>query len=216
MRFLIILGFFLGFGGVLTAAVFAPYGAQERVRSRTTVENNGGRLETFIVRLPADRIVSTSAGISGPLATETARSVAAPPGLEGTQFAVEQFKLRNVDGDVVGLATRHWTRVDGAGVSTWAVSLPGRGSLVWSQEGDTPTQLTNTLASVGVQAGTAWHGEFDFDATASGSNGRVIAGTEEFENTSGFVEEIWSVSGVSSDGELSGTITLNSVVNQTS
>lgn len=216
MRFLIILGFLLGFGGVLTAAALVPWGAQERIRSQATVARNGGRHETFVIRLPADRIASAGAGVTGPLTGDPVARVTPPPALADTRFAVEQFKLRNERGDVIGVAMRHWTHAEGVGASTWVANIPGRGALVWTSQGELPSELASALSAAGARPGIEWHGELSFVAGANERNGVVVTGTEDFAESSGVVEEIWAISGVGGDGELRGTITLDTTVNQSS
>jgi len=216
MRFLIILGFLLGFGGVLSASVLVPWGAHERVRARATVAQNGGRIESFLIRLPADRIAATGAGEAESLIDDPVSRVTPPEGLAETEFTVEQYKLRNVDGDVIGVAMRHWTRVAGVGSGAWAVSIPGRGTLVWNSDGDVATELANALSAAGARSGIDWHGELTLDATANSRKGSIVTGTQEFGGVTGAVDERWNISSVSGAGELRGTIVLDTVVNQSS
>jgi hypothetical protein len=214
MKFLVILGFLIGFGGVLTAAGFVPLASQERVVSQTSVANNGGRLENFIIRLPADRITTTGDQARPRLVLDPVTAVAAPADLATAGFMLEQFKLRNVDGDVIGTAMRHWTEADDASASTWSVSLPSRGTLVWVSEGNAPGRLSAALAAAGAVPGVAWEGELRVPLADDDNIGRVVTGTEEFAGSAGVVAEVWDVSGVGSNGELRGTISIETRVSR--
>ncbi|MGD2167794.1 MAG: hypothetical protein PVF63_06770 [Gammaproteobacteria bacterium] len=214
MKFLIIFGFLLGFGGVLAAAGLAPIAIHERIDSKTSVANNGGRLETFIIRLPADRIAS--AGSVGPRRSviDPVTRIESPAVPADSEFMIEQFKLRNIDGEVIGVAMRHWTLADGASAGTWSVSIPSRGTLVWNADGDAPAILSAAIASAGVQSGAAWQGELPVPLTGDQNSGQVVTGTEEFDGSTGFVEEIWDITGVGDKGEIRGTISLNTRVSR--
>lgn len=214
MKFLLILGFLLGFGGIMTAAGLAPIAGHERVASRSSVANNGGRLETFIIRLPADRIAATGSVSESAFAVDPLTGIEPPAELANSPFVVEQFKLRNIAGDVIGIAMRHWTSADDESASGWTVSIPSRGTLVWGSTGNAPAILASALAGVGVQNGIAWQGELSVPFARDENEGQVLAGTEEFAGGTGFVEEVWDISGVGGTGELRGTITLNTRVSR--
>lgn len=214
MKFLLVLGFLLGFGGVLTAAGLAPLADQERIASRTSVANNGGRLETFVIRLPADRIATTGSLARQSFAIDPVTVIEPPAALANSEFMIEQFKLRNVDGDVIGVAMRHWMSADAQSASTWSVNIPSRGTLVWTSEGDAPAVLAAAIAAAGVQPGVAWQGELAVPLAGNANSGRVITGTEEFDGSSGLVEETWDITGVGGNGELRGTISLHTRVSR--
>lgn len=216
MKFLLIVGFLIGFGGVLTAVGFAPVGAQQRLVSRAAVANNGGRLEVFTIRLPADRIMATGSVSAGILAADPASRVDPPAALADADFSLEQYKLRDATGDVIGVAMRQWTRTDVRGATTWAVSLPARGTLVWTTADNAGSLIDSALVAAGAQSGVAWQGELRIPVAEGGNAGEVITGTEEFEDNVGRVEEIWEISGLDGNGELRGTVTLNTIVNQSS
>lgn len=215
MKFLIVLGFLLGFGGVLAAAGLAPIAVHERIASRTSVANNGGRLETFVIRLPADRIATTGSVSQGRSVIDPVTGIDPPAALAGAEFVIEQFKLRNIDGEVIGVAMRHWTRSDDTSASTWSVSVPSRGTLVWTAEGDAPALLAAAVTAAGVQPGVAWQGELLVPIAADQNSAQVVTGTEEFAGSAGLVEEIWEISGIGNNGEFHGTISLHTRVSQT-
>ncbi len=214
MKFLLVLGFLLGFGGVLTAAGVAPIAIQERVPSRTSVANNGGRLETFIIRLPADRIVVTGNIDERANLIDPVTGIAPPAELTSAEFLVEQFKLRNIDGDVIGVAMRHWASADEQSASTWTMSIPSRGTLVWASEGDAPGVLAAAIAAAGAQPGIAWQGELAVTLSEDDNAGVVVTGTEEFAGSSGLVDETWEITGIGGNGELRGTISLQTRVSR--
>lgn len=217
MKFLLIVGFLVGFGAVLAAAGFLPLGAQERLPSHTSVANNGGRIETFVIRLPADRIAATGGAGAGIAHRDAEPRIEPPAALAGTPFALEQYKLRNVDGEVVGVAARQWTTsTEGEGGATWMISMPARGTLVWSAADNAAAAITAALTAAGAQTGVAWQGELSVAVAVGDAAGTVVTGTEEFDGNTGRVEEIWEVTGVDGAGELRGTVTLNTMVNQSS
>ena len=214
MKFLLIIGFLIGFAGVLAGAGFAPIAAQQRLASQTTVANNGGRLETFTIRIPADRIVATGGAAAGIPAGGPAGPIELPAELAGAEFALEQYKLRNATGAVIGVAMRQWTRAEAQGSSTWVLNLPARGTLVWTSAGNASELLAGALRGAGVQPGVAWQGELRIAVAEGERAGTVVTGTEEFQGKTGRVEEIWELSGTDGNGSLRGTVTLNTVVNQ--
>ena len=216
MKSTFILGFLIGLVGMLLAAYFVPWNMNPRVVSATTVAINGGRQETFTIRLPADRIISTGGAASGMLANDPVASIAITPSLSDASIASEHFKVRNSRGEVIGVAIRHWTRNDEGAASTWTVSVPSRGSIVMSADGEAPEQLRVALERAGYRQGIAWEGEMTISLTPDPDASRVITGTEEFDGSTGAFSEVWSVSGVSGTGEVRGTIELNTIVNQTS
>ncbi len=214
MKATFIFGFLLGFIGLLLGAYFVPWTVNERVAAIAGVAMNGGRQETFIIRLPADRIVSVGGTAAAPLATDPIARIEPAADLASSAFAAEQFKVRNLDGVVVGVGTRHWVAADGSAASTWAVSVPSRGTIVFAGEGDTPARLRDALTRAGYRQGSEWTGEISFDV--ADESPRVVTGTEEFGRAAGRFMETWTITGVTSEGELRGTITLDTIVNQSS
>jgi hypothetical protein len=211
MRSSFLIAFVLGFGGLLGAGYFVPWGAHERMPSQTSVAMNGGREERFFIYLPADRVVEVADAERFPLALATALRV--PPELAASPFVAEHFKVRNADGTVIGLATRHWTETPNGAESVWALNIPSRGTLVLAADGDVPGTLTAALAASG-RAGTRPADEIEVPIVTEASAPRVIAGTDEFRGVSGGYSETWRVSGLNERGELQGTIVLATVVHQ--
>jgi hypothetical protein len=213
MRSSFVIAFVVGFAGVLAAAYFVPWGAHARILSKTSVAMNGGREETFQIFLPADRIVEVADGERFPLALDSALRV--PAELATAAFVAEHFKLRDIDGTVIGLATRHWTATPTGMQSVWAVNIPSRGTLVLAAEGDVPGQLAAALVRTGETSEQARAEEIEVALARDTSEPRVVVGTEEFQGVTGHYSETWHISGLNERGELQGTIVLSTVVNQT-
>lgn len=160
--------------GIVIAAsllYLVPTVDQHREASIISVQANGGNTESFHVNLPDDRIVVGAADKD-----------AIPPSLQWPQstvlgdMQVELFKVRNRNDIVVGVASR----ISGNGavigpVVEWALHLPARGTL---------------YANLQPQAD---------DAGRRG--GRLRAGTREFANMTGTVDERRVSAPTPQDGE---------------
>lgn len=211
MRAAFVYAFLLGLGGVLAAAYFVPWAEHERVASATSVAMNGGRRETFLIHLPADRLVEVADRQRYPQTSETTLSV---PELATEPLLAEHFKLRNTEGTVIGLATRHWSIAPTGSTSVWAVEIPSRGALVLAGDGDVARRLVSALDGAGIIRGLPWSGELEVDVAGADAAPRVVVGTEEFSGVGGRYTETWRISGFNERGELEGTIVLDTVVNQ--
>jgi hypothetical protein len=209
MKVTIGLGFLIGFAGSLAAAYLFPFVDHARIESRTGVAMNGGRSETFMIRLPVDRIASLGDDGSTLRGGRHPASLKVPETFSDDGFLVEHFKLRDVDGNVIGLATHHSTNTDAGPVDVWAVDVPGRGAIVFAGAGQRPAELDEALRSAGYVPGVSWT---VVDAGAT----RVVTGTEEFENVDGRYGETWNITGVSPTGEIRGTIEVSTLVQRRS
>jgi hypothetical protein len=201
-----------GFVGVLAAAHYVPWVAHARLPSQTKVVANGGRAEQFVIRLPADRIAgggSTTAGLRAGLEPGVMHL---PPEVTTKPMLMEHFKIRDSAGNVIGIAARHWS-ADSQGVGTaWSVLIPSRGALLLTAPGETGAALDSALKKAGYNAGAAWSGELRLELAAEGEDSGVVAGgTEEFAGLGGRYNEVWTVTGIGENGELRGTIELNTV-----
>jgi hypothetical protein len=202
-------GLVLGLAAVLGAAGFFPWVDHPRLASRTQVQPNGGRREDFFVRLPVDRIASI--GREGlPLgATPYPPGLELPGSLAAGLLQVDQFKIRDAGGNVVGIASRHTIGLDESAAVAWSITLPSRGALWLVGEAD-PTVFATGFASIGYLPGESWSGDLEIVlGPAEGSSGRVDGGSEEFAALSGNYDERWHVTGIEASGELSGTIELD-------
>jgi len=213
MRFTFTLGLLLGFAGLLAATFLYPLVNHARIDSQTTVALNGGRNETFLVRLPVDRISSIGDAAAGIRGNSHPAGLAIPREFEGTGVLVEHFKLRDVDGNVIGLAAHHSTDSPSGSLAVWAFQIPGRGTVVFSGPGQPPRAIDQALNAAGHSPGERWTGQFDLDTLIDADQSRVIEGTEEFENVQGRFEQVWRVTGVSATDELRGTIEFHTIVN---
>jgi len=208
MKGAFIVGLLVGFGALLGAAAY-PWVDHPRASSRTVVVPNGGRAEAFVIRLPADRILvrgDLAAGLRHPGAVPTGPTFASPSVL------AEHFKLRDSTGEVVGIASRHVVRATSGDETAWCLVLPSRGA-VWFVGTANPTGPQQLLEAAGYQAGEAFSGDLRFIVTDpdESHSGQLVAGRQEFANLIGNYLESWQISGVSIDGDLLGTIRLDTV-----
>jgi len=191
MKRLLQLGFLIGLGGMLAAAYFVPWFDYPRYRSAATVVPNGGRLEQFLVRLPADRI-----GV-GVLAADEAGGA-----------RLEHFKLRDTEGNVIGIAARHSLPLAGGERAAWLLTIPSRGTIALAADAPASASVEATLAARGILAGRNIEPELSIDA---GPAARSVAVTGEFEGLDFELVETWLVSGLESDGAIRGTLQLSTV-----
>lgn len=203
-RFLFVSGVCAGLAGTLYVATAWSWVDQPRVRAHITVLPNGGAQETFIVRLPRDRIVDSGAptGLPAPWPASAEALSALPAGGQ-----VEQFKLRDVEGEVIGIAARHVYRLDGQAESAWVLHIPARGALFLRHDERTGA-LDATLQQAGLAAGRAWNGTMTLPRTAGEDAGEVLGGTGEFARQQGSYTETWQLNGADAEGVLRGTVEL--------
>ena len=97
-------GVVLGIAGAIAALYFVPAVDQGRERSIVSVQPNGGKVETFHVNLPADRIFAGRAGAE----TTFPEGVDWPELLNTENSQLELFKVRNAEERVIAL--RHALR----------------------------------------------------------------------------------------------------------
>lgn len=214
MRSTFTFGFLLGFAGLLVGAYFYPLVNHARIDSLTAVALNGGRTETLLIRLPVDRISSMGDQSAGMRAASHPAGIELPPALAGHGLLVEHFKLRDADGNVIGLAAHHSTDGDARTLSVWAFQIPGRGTIVFSGPARPPSAVDDALRAAGRVPGQRWNGEASIDSLMARDQTRVVEGTEEFRNVVGRLEQVWEITGVSATGELRGTIEFRTIVNR--
>jgi hypothetical protein len=201
----------LGLAGVLAASHVVPGIAHARLPSLTSVVANGGRSERFVIRLPADRLTATDGEAGGLRAQRGDGAMLLPAKLMAEPVLVEHFKIRDADGNVIGVAARHWNGNASGATTTWALLIPSRGAAVFSGPGESRGMFEGSLRERGYVAGRAWDGAIELMLTRSDAPGVLTAGTQEFANLSGTYMETWTVAGVGEDGELRGTIVLDTV-----
>lgn len=196
MKFSFLTGVFAGLLLIFAGAYLAPWGEHARLPSHTTVQANGGRLEQFVVRLPADRLAAHGPGPGR----------ASFPDAQDAALAADHFKLRDAEGNVIGVATRHSTATGAGPAAIWSVVIPSRGAFVLTGEA-TDAALRTSLERNGYRPGSAWNG--DVRLQSGSDSGRLALGREEFETLQGTYTESWHVTGVDEAGELRGTVELN-------
>jgi hypothetical protein len=192
MKRLLQLGFVLGLAGTLAAAYFAPWYEYQRYRSVSSVVANGGRVEQFLIRLPADRI-------GAPIAVAGMHTAELP----GTR--IEHFRLRDIDGNVIGLAARHELNREGTVETAWLLTIPSRGSIVLaSHAGIAPIEAA--LAARNLAAGQSLDPERSID---NGPPAKSVSASGEFAGIEFDLVESWILTGLDDDGQLRGTLRLN-------
>jgi hypothetical protein len=211
MKIVLAIAVLLGFGATLAGGHFVPGIEHARLPSLTAVVANGGRSEQFLIRLPADRLAATDGEAGGLRAQRGARAMLLPAKLMAEPVLVEHFKIRNSGGGVVGVAARHWYGNASGATTTWALLIPSRGAAVFSAPGESRGILEASLRSRGYAAGRAWDGAVELLVTRPDAPGALTAGTQEFADLSGAYLETWTVAGVDENGELRGTIVLDTV-----
>jgi hypothetical protein len=184
------------FGVLLTliAANFYPFKGAPRLPSGATVVANGGRAEVFFVRLPEDRLGSPRSAATA----EFPRAAFAAVGER--KIVAELFRLRDVDGQVIGLATRLDGTVagsEGAASRTvdWMLVIRSRGALLMSR-GSIPADNSLAISS-------DWMG---LDAETGGI---VVKGTDEFTGLVGVYVEHTEVEEIDDAGVIHGVLTLD-------
>lgn len=207
MKRLLQLGFVIGFAATAAAAYFLPWISYQRYPSATTAVINGGRGERFVIRLPNDRVQAATnvAGAAGPL-REPYPAAAGLDGLAGT--ASEHYKLRDVDGNVIGLATRHVTSGPEGASTAWLLTVPARGSMVFGGRGGPIDSMENALAAAGFSPGQPFAGEI---SVSTADDMASVYTSREFSGISFSLDVNWLVTGVDDEGQLRGTIELATV-----
>lgn len=209
-RLLFVLGLLCGGIGVLAVAALVNWGDHERPRAHISVQPNGGAVERFVIRLPRDRILD-SGHVSGLPSRYPADLVLSGQGLPGLH--VEHFKLRDREGEVIGVAARHSQRVDEGTYGAWLLYLPGRGSLLLDHV-ESAGGLNAELIRRNLRPGAAWEGELALQRTAgpaSDGRGVVRGGSREFTRHAGSYTETWRLTGVDTEGRPRGTIEIDTL-----
>jgi hypothetical protein len=207
MKRLFLIGLIAGFVGTLAAARFLPWVNHVRVPSQTTVVANGGRSERFEILLPSDRIHAAGAA-------DALRRATALPALAASAddaLLVEHFKVRDAAGTVIGVAARHWAMPGGQPQTTWLLAIPSRGALLLTGHGEAEDRLATALASNGYRPGASWEGELNVVTTPDDADAHSPGGSREFGGLEVRYTEAWNITGISADGEMRGTIQLDTI-----
>lgn len=185
--------FILGFLLALLAASVYPLPNAPRLRSDAAALANGGREESFFVRLPDDRLGSPRAAAVAEFPDQAFASTG-----EGRILA-ELFRLRDADGRVIGLASKMTGDVAVAADRArrnidWMVLIPSRGALLGSTEGrPADTTLQYPAERMGLDMNRS---------------GLLVHGTDEFADLTGFFMEIPTIDGMDESGQAQGQLEL--------
>lgn len=127
MKKTILTGFLLGLVSGVAMAWWFPVIDHERVRSLSTVQTNGGRLERFRVRPAEDRLMAAP----GAAAAAMPARLEWPAALAGRADDVAVYHLRDEDDRVIGIASRVAGAV-ASGEAEWVLFIPARGTMLLS------------------------------------------------------------------------------------
>jgi hypothetical protein len=210
MKAAFMVGLALGLLGTVAAARYYPWVDHPRLASKTTVVQNGGRAERFLIRLPADRLVAAGSQHLGERGAPFPGEIAPPTFADQGPVLAEHFKVRDVDGHVIGLAARHWTMVSGAPVISWSLVVPSRGALLLAGVGEAEGALEAALLRAGSGGGNGAR-----LAVASWEDGKslVVGGSDEFAALTGRYSETWLITGADEHG-MRGSIELATITYQ--
>ena len=218
MKRLFFLSLLAGVALTVASAALIPLPRHVRFPSNIEVLTNGGRQESFEVRWPQDRI-ALPGELEGAYRVSDGGGVVLPSA-EGLA-SIELFRLRDGEGNVIGLASRSTAvfpeqRFDNATSSNWILMIPSRGTLLLSQEDSANLSARGGAGGFELPAETAefWAPGSRYRITAGpapGGRGRIVGGSDEFRDLSGSYSEIWELSEISSDGRTEGRISLVTV-----
>ncbi len=151
----------LGIAAAAGALYAIPVVDQYREISIVSVAPNGGNRESFHINIPMDRVMTGASGLDSVL----------PVGLDWPEDEIlanvssEIFKIRNARNTVVGVAARTVAKEEDSDYIEWIIHLPARGSLFIQVEPQ---------------------------AQEGGDRiGQLRAGSQEFDELTGFVTERW-------------------------
>ncbi len=212
-----IFSFLAGIALSVVLAAVMPLPRHERIASSIEVLTNGGRSEEFIIRFPEDRIALPDVP-SGLIVLDGGAAY----GLAQANSAAgaELFRLRDVDDQIIGVASRISARTPSSrspSVSNWMLMIPSRGSLVMTQQDSADVSPVRTTQGWTLPARRApfWAAGSRYRITSGpepGGQGRVLRGTAEFARLTGSYVETWERNSSSGSGEISGRIRLSTVL----
>ncbi len=185
--------FILGALLTLLAARLYPLPDAPRLRSESIALANGGREETFYVRLPDDRLGTPHAASVAPFPAQSF----ARDGKD--RILAELFQVRDGEGRVIGLASKMSGNVtfnkDQALQNVdWMLLIPSRGALIMSTESRSADRERRYPS-----------GYMGLDSVKSGL---ILFGTEEFSDLTGFFVEETDIDRVDENGQAHGVLKL--------
>lgn len=213
-------------GGVIVAVLAAGLpGLPEhfRYRSLIDVQTNGGRSETFVIRWPQDRLDLPGELIVGDRVTRAAaQGMMVLDDPAGRRLSAELFRLRDREGNIIGLAGRMSSAAAGAARSSsdWLLVIPARGSLALTQADarDLTVRRVDDGQSVYARAAADLPGfwaagrRYRMSTGPQGGAGRVVQGSDEFAGLAGRFTETWELEELAADGATRGRIVLETVL----
>lgn len=208
MSRVLLYGFFAGLAVALLSVTFWPLTDNLRVRSLIDVRPDGGREESFLIRWPEDRLALPDGPAHGAEAVLFDTS-------DG-RVSAELFRVRNADGNVIGVAGRVAAAGEpgtGGFASDWLIVIPSRGALFMTQADARDTTARRAQAG-GGEIVSAADGSFragDNRIAITTSPGRIIRGTNEFSGLAGTYTETWELDGMNADGSTQGRIVLSTI-----
>ena len=186
MKTVLLLSLLLGFAATLAAAHFARASSTRACRRRRRSWRTAAASESFLIRLPADRLAATDGEAGGMRALHAGGAMLLPAKLMAEPLLVEHFKVRDAAGGVVGIAARHWTNDANGPTTVWSVLIPSRGAVVLRAIGERRGAVDAALRANGYTAGKTWDGEVRVTmtdepgvvATGSGEAAHRLKGTQ--------------------------------------
>ncbi len=143
---------------------------------------------------------------------------------DGGLAGAELFRLRDTDGNIIGIASRTTARVQGqrvpsASVTNWMLMIPSRGNLLLSQENSAdigPVWMGRDPGGYVSPAETAdfWSRGSRYRITAGparNGQGKVVRGTKEFAELAGTYTEIWELEEIRPDTGTEGRISISTI-----
>jgi hypothetical protein len=213
-------------GGVIVAVLAAGLPGlpeQYRFRSLIDVQTNGGRSETFVIRWPQDRLDLSGELVVGDRVTRAvAQGMMVLDDAAGRRLSAELFRLRDREGNVIGLAGRMSNAAPGAPASSsdWLLVIPARGSLALTQADARDLTVRRiddgqaVYARAAVDAPGFWAAgrRYRISAGPLTGAGRVVHGSDEFAGLEGRFTESWELEEMTADGATRGRIVLETLL----
>jgi hypothetical protein len=205
-----------GLALTLLAAGLMPLPEHYRYRSSIGVLTNGGRQEDFTIDWPRDRVTVAPTG-----SLQSAGGALMLQAADGAWASAELFRLRDVAGNVIGLASRTTSTVSPARAqpvqaTDWMLYVPSRGALFLRQFNAidvAPRPRANGAGLVAAPDLAAfWSAGTKFRISAgphADGGGEVLRGTGEFAGLVGSYDETWELAEVAADGATRGRISLS-------
>jgi len=220
---LFVAAFLAGIAVVIVSAGLLPLPDHVRYASSITVVPNGGRQERFVIHWPRDRVrLPQAVPGAAPMLTPGSAVLAQPAGMPA---AAELFRLRDVAGNVIGIAAKTTGAIARPGhalesTSHWVLLIPARGALLLMQKNRTDLSARHRPGAAGrfimpEESAQFWAGYSRYLATAGPAGagmGRMLRGTGEFSGLTGTYAERWELDAMRPDGTTEGRIILSTVL----